>query len=113
MKENKIWGNTSLIWAGNNTEVHRIKIDKGCYCSKHKHESKWNYFFVERGELVIEIWNESGIVDETVLTDGESTSVPPGIYHKFTSVKETEALEIYYVYLKSNDIIRETTGGRL
>lgn len=113
MKNNKIWGVTSLLWAGNNTEFHHINVNKDCYCSKHKHDYKYNFFYVESGELQIEIWNENGIVDCTTIGPGESTVIPPKIYHKFTSTKETSAFEVYWVHLKSDDIIREDIGGKL
>jgi mannose-6-phosphate isomerase-like protein (cupin superfamily) len=113
MKENKIWGETALIWMGNNSEVHRIKVDAGGYCSKHYHKTKFNLFFVESGELVIDVWNDNGIVDKTVLKDGESTAVPPGVFHKFTATKDTQALEVYWVHLKTDDIVREDTGGKI
>lgn len=113
MKENKIWGDTALIWTGNNTELHRIKANKGGYCSKHCHKSKWNLFYVESGELAIEVWNDNGVIDKTVLHAGETTAVAPGVYHRFTAVQDTEALEVYWVHLKSDDIVREDVGGVL
>ena len=113
MKENKIWGETSLIWTGNNAELHRIKAEKGGYCSKHYHKSKWNLFFVEKGELLIEIWSKNDVIDTTVLKAGEMTAVAPEVYHRFTATEDTEALEVYWVHLKSDDIVRETVGGRL
>lgn len=112
MKENKIWGETVTVWKGNNTEVHRIIANAGGYCSKHKHEHKSNMFFIESGEFVIETWKENDLIDKTTITTGESTIVPPGEYHRFTAIKDTVALEIYWVELKDIDIIRETQGGK-
>jgi len=113
MKENKIWGETRLIWSGNNTETHQIKIKKGGYCSKHKHLYKYNLFYIDRGKLLIETWKENGIVDETLLIPGESTIVGPGQYHRFKALEQTNALEVYWVDLKEGDIIREDCGGLL
>lgn len=111
MKQNKIWGVTSLVWTGNNTEVHRIESIKGGYCSKHKHEHKYNLFYVENGELLVEIWKENDVIDKTFLHGGETTVVPPGVYHRFTSTENTNALEVYWIDLDKNDIIREDQGG--
>jgi mannose-6-phosphate isomerase-like protein (cupin superfamily) len=113
MKENKIWGETTLVWSGNNTETHRINIANGGYCSKHKHDFKYNFFYVEYGVLEIEVWKDVGVVDKTVLLAGESTTVAPGQYHRFTATEETSALEVYWVELKAPDIIREDHGGVL
>ena len=111
MKENKVWGETYNVWTGNNTEVHKLSAIKGGYCSKHKHEHKYNLFCVESGELLIEIWKDNNIIDKTILRDGESTIVNPGQYHRFTVLKDTQALEIYWIELNKDDIIREDQGG--
>ena len=52
-KHGKVWGNTKNIFCKNNVEVHRIEAQKGGYSSKHKHNYKYNAFFVERGRLII------------------------------------------------------------
>lgn len=111
MKYSKFWGNTELIWSGSNVEIHRIEVLKGGFCSEHKHETKYNMFYVENGELEISIWNDNGIIDNTVIRNGESTSVSPGIFHKFMALSDTIAYEIYYTELNNTDIIRRTVGG--
>ena len=111
MKQNKVWGETSEIWAGNNCEVHLINAKAGGYCSKHLHQHKFNLFHVEHGELQIEIWKTGGLIDKTVLIDGESTVVPPQVFHRFTALNDTKALEIYWVKIESEDIEREDQGG--
>ena len=58
-KQGKIWGETSPIFNKNNVEIHRIEIKKGGYCSKHKHEHKFNAFFVEKGKLQISVWKNN------------------------------------------------------
>lgn len=111
MKYSKVWGTTELIFKKNNVEVHRIEVNKGGYCSKHCHEYKYNEFYVESGKLEISVF-DGEFIDETVLCDGESTSVAPLKYHKFEAKEDTIAYEIYYVELSSDDIIREIPGGK-
>lgn len=111
MKENKVWGETALLWSGNNVEVHKIVVQDSGYCSKHKHDYKFNMFHVESGCLQIETWRENGLVDRTIIADGESTTVSPGLFHRFTALEQTTALEVYWVELKSPDIVREDHGG--
>ena len=51
------------------------------------------------------------IPDEIILTGGMCTDVPPGVWHKFESLEDTDVIEIYWVALDDNDIERRTTGG--
>jgi quercetin dioxygenase-like cupin family protein len=112
MKQGKIWGETSQLFNKNNVSIHRIEINAGGFCSKHKHNYKHNIFFVESGLLKIEHWqNNYDLNDITILKSGESCSIPPNHYHKFTALEDTIALEIYYVELLDDDICRETCGG--
>jgi mannose-6-phosphate isomerase-like protein (cupin superfamily) len=112
MKEGKIWGTTEPLIVNSSLEIHRIKIIKGGYCSLHKHQSKYNAFYVTSGKLVIERHKKDyKLIDKTTLVDGQFTIVPPGEMHRFESEKETEALEIYWCELNHTDIIREDVGG--
>ena len=111
-KQGKVWGETARIFAGNNVEMHRIVGNKGGYCSKHKHEHKFNMFFVESGVLKIIEWKEdSGTVDETILRNCDSCVVPPGSLHKFEVEEDCVAYEIYWVSLDPADISREDHGA--
>ena len=67
-KAGKIWGQTELILANSSCEFHRIDFVKGGVCSKHKHEWKWNGFYVMSGEMKIRVWQKDyDLVDETIL----------------------------------------------
>ena len=111
MIEGKVWGKTELIEANNSLEFHRIEIQAGGTCSKHKHKYKWNGFFVESGELIIRVWkNNYDLVDETILKAGQFTKVAPGEYHQFEAAKDTVAFELYWAEFDHNDIERETVG---
>ena len=48
----KVWGETELLEANGALEFHRIRFKAGYQCSEHKHEFKWNGFFVESGEMI-------------------------------------------------------------
>ena len=112
MKSGKIWGTTQPIFHANNVEVHRIAIVPGGFCSKHKHLNKWNLFYIESGELVVENWRvKSGLCDETTVSAGETFAVPPGEFHRFRALTDVVAYEIYWTELDPNDITRETVGG--
>ena len=107
----KVWGETELIEANNALEFHRIEMRTGGVCSKHKHEFKWNGFYVESGSMLVRVWqNDYDLVDETILTAGCYTKVKPGLYHQFECLKAGVAFELYWAEFNHNDIVRETVG---
>lgn len=113
MIQGKVWGETETLLVTPMIEVHRIHINPGGYCSMHKHEFKWNMFYIIYGELDIHVRkNDYDLEDVTNLTVGQFTSVAPNEYHMFKSREgPATALEIYYLESISKDIIRETVGG--
>lgn len=107
MKQGKRWGTTWCLHKNHALELHRIEVKAGGTCSKHRHEHKWNGFFVESGKLTVKIWQPSGDVDETVLGPGDQMEVPPGVKHQFVAQIGTVAFEWYWVGALAEDIIRE------
>lgn len=111
--QGKVWGNTEPLFCKNNVEMHRIEVVSGHYCSKHCHEYKHNMLYVESGKLKITVWkNDYDLVDETFVSSGQSTVVPPKEYHFFEAMEDTIAYEIYWVELNKKDILRENHGGK-
>ena len=110
-KTGKVCGVTELIHANGVLEFHRIQINAGGVCSKHKHNYKWNGFFVESGKLLIRAWkNDYDLVDETFLDAGDFTQIKPGEYHQFEALEDTVAFELYWAEFNHSDIERETVG---
>ena len=113
-KAGKVWGQTIELLKTPLIEVHHILIDPNRVCSMHKHEFKWNMFYVIKGELAIEVEkNDYDLLDTTILKPGEWTSVKPNEFHRFRSITSVEALEIYYLEPLTADIVRKNVGGRL
>lgn len=111
IKSGKIWGENVLIFHNDTIQVNQIYINKGGRCSKHKHEYKNNMFFVQKGVLQIELWQDTGIVDITILGADQSILIPINTFHRFTALDDTMALEIYFPpKVSEEDIIREDTG---
>jgi len=111
--QGKVWGLTQHIFAHNDVSIHRVEIVPGGTCSKHLHEHKWNAFWVESGELHVEVWKGAyDLVDVTHLKAGQMTRIPPGEYHRFhnRSSQTCIAYEIYWTQLSEDDIKREDTG---
>tara|TARA_Y100001973_G_C5160822_1_gene313413 strand:- start:32 stop:385 length:354 start_codon:yes stop_codon:yes gene_type:complete len=110
--QGKVWGETQSIFNKNNVEIHRIETNKGGFCSKHKHQYKYNAFFIEKGKMKITCWkNDYDLIDETIISDLQMTVVPPNEYHMFEALEDTVAYEIYWVELNEKDIVRENCGG--
>lgn len=112
-KQGKIWGETCEIFSRNNVAIHRIIINKGSSCSKHKHNCKYNLFFVESGKIKLQEWKRDyNLVDETILSPGESCCVQAGNFHKFIGLEDSVVYEIYFVELLDSDILREDVGSK-
>jgi mannose-6-phosphate isomerase-like protein (cupin superfamily) len=109
----KVWGTTEEIEANGVLEFHRIEMEAGGVCSKHKHEFKWNGFFVEEGIMKIRVWqNDYDLIDETTLGPGQYMKVKPGVYHQFECIQSGIAYELYWAEFNKHDIVRETVGKK-
>jgi len=113
MKSGKIWGETNLVFSNNNVQINQIHIKKGGRCSKHMHNHKNNIFFIQSGELLIEQWTKEGLVDSTILKTEDKMEISSQVFHRFTALADTMALEIYYQDIEDDDIIREDTGSMM
>ena len=107
----KIWGQTELIHKNGVLEFHRIDYKAGYKCSEHKHNFKWNGFFVESGKMIVRTWQEDqGLLDETILNAGDFTQVKPGKFHQFEGLEDGVAFELYWAEFNHDDIQRRTSG---
>ena len=94
--QGKIWGETQALFQKPDFELHRIEVNEGGFCSTHKHNNKFNAFYVESGELKVNIHQiDYGLKDETLMKKGDLTIVKPGLYHSFEAMKDTVCFEIY------------------
>lgn len=114
-RQGKIWGDTRLVFARNDIEVHFLHVKEGSYCSKHCHDAKWNRFLVITGKLKVMQYPEGsdGPDDFIMLKRSEITDIPPKVWHRFEAVEDVVALEIYWVVLEAGDIVRQDHGGIL
>lgn len=96
--------------------VHLLRINQGGFCSQHRHERKINHFHVISGRLAVHLWPrgvEQDQPDTTELTPGQSFTVELGVWHSFTALIPTLALEVYEAAPVEDDIIRRTVGGNI
>lgn len=106
-----MWGSTSLLHRTPSLEIHLLEIEKGGYCSQHRHSRKTNKFVVLIGRLEILTWPGPGEPDKTTLHSDMQTEIPAGTWHQFRATEKTLALEIYEPLPVDEDIERRTTGG--
>ena len=50
-------------------------------------------------------------MDTTVITSGQMSNIPPGVFHKFHALEDTVCLELYESAEIEEDIVRRTVGG--
>ena len=113
MKQGKQWGETRELFRNHAMEMHRIEGKQGGYSSVHLHQHKWNGFYVERGELLVKVWQPSGTLDQTRLGPGDRLQVPPGVKHQFVVLADCLAFETYWAAPLTEDIVRDSVGGGL
>lgn len=111
MKQGKIWGDTEDVFSNGIISVHFLNVKKGGYCSIHLHKQKTNKFYVIKGELELSVWQDKNTCDKTILRDGQSTTIPFGVWHQFKGLTSTQCIEIYEVKFSEADIYRRTQGG--
>ena len=108
-----MWGTTTLVYASPYVQAHLLEIERGGFCSEHRHERKTNTFAVLSGRLEVRVWRDSfNAFDSTILGPGQSTVVPVGCWHQFLAVDDVTCLEFYEAAGIEEDIKRRTTGGR-
>ncbi len=85
----KIWGEE--IWMVNNENYcgKKLILNKGKRCSFHYHKIKDETFYLESGRILMEIGNETKIMEP-----GETIKIFPGIKHRFSGLKDSIIVEI-------------------
>ncbi len=114
-KAGKVWGETKALIRTPFFEAHELWVNRNSFCSTHRHEMRYNAFYVLEGMLCIEVRQSAyNLVDRTVLLSGDVMEVAPGLYHRFyTEEIEARCLEFYYpAPMSAADITRLDTGGR-
>jgi len=86
-----------------------LYLHDGERCSWHKHETKFNLFFVVDGEIDIKTeWGNAKV------ESGQTFTTRPGEWHEFrTPNGPATVIEVMYVQYDPNDIQRELIGGKI
>lgn len=110
----KPWGETRCVHRDMTHEVWHASIRKGGYSSRHTHDRKANLFYVSSGTLLVHVYNNSfSTIPSTTykLEKGEQISIDDGVWHQFEAATDVELVEVYWVYLRGEDIRRADEGG--
>ena len=103
----KTWGERWLLWANDTAEVSLLDLEPQRRCSWHKHQAKYNLFFVVSGKVHIKTENGLAHVHE-----GQVFTTRPGEFHEFQTTDEAATMiEVMYVKYDPEDIQRESLGG--
>lgn len=106
-REHKVWGERWIVRRDSTHETALLSLKANHRCSWHRHQTKWNQFVVLIGKVSI-ITSEG----ETRLTEGQSFTVRPGIWHEFRVHEASWMIEEMFVEYDPADIERENTGGQ-
>ena len=112
----KSWGTTRCIFRTDTVEIQAMRTLKGGFSSEHRHDARWNRFYVISGIIRINTFNdENGIErkDSVECRANQLVDVPPGQWHQFEVLEDCVLVEIYWVACDSEDIMRRTEGGRI
>lgn len=108
-RTHKSWGDKTNIFCNDSCEVSVLRLNPNQRCSWHKHQAKYNLFFVLEGEIFIRTdWGISKVRKDGIFT------TRPGEYHEFqTHEKSALIIETMYVQYEPDDIQRDRVGGPL
>ena len=105
----KTWGTKTNTFQNDLCEISILDLKPNQRCSYHRHATKFNEFYVIRGELFIKTeWGTERVGEGQVFT------TRPGEWHEFQTHK-TPCLvqEAMFVRYSAEDIERKTLGGPL
>ncbi len=105
----KSWGAKWTLFQNDLCEVNILYLNPQNRCSWHRHQAKFNQFFVIEGEIHVKTEYGTAKVEKNQIF-----TTNPGGFHEFQT-KEMPAIiqEIMFVKYDPSDIERETLGGPL
>ena len=105
----KTWGEKFNVFENDLCEVSILKLEPMQRCSWHRHQTKFNQFFVIEGELYVK--TEWGVA---LVSKGEIFTTRPLEWHEFQTRDKCAVIqEIMYVQYDAEDIERDKVGGPL
>ena len=113
MIDKKAWGTKNVLFKSDTAQLDILYILQGGYSSKHKHNNKFNLFFILAGKIEITLFTKDE--EKKIIIGNQEKSqkfiIRPGTFHQFKALQDTECLEYSFVRLTEEDIIRLNEGG--
>jgi mannose-6-phosphate isomerase-like protein (cupin superfamily) len=108
-RSHKSWGEKWNLIKSDSSEVSFLDLKSWQRCSWHRHQCKFNLFFVIDGEIFIK--TDSGL---SKVAKNEIFTTRPGEWHEFqTHELPARIIEVMYVQYQAEDIERKELGGGL
>jgi len=105
----KTWGEKWNIFQNDLCEVSVLYLRPMHRCSWHKHQAKFNLFFVIEGKLFVKTPDGTAEVNQ-----GQIFTTRPGELHEFqTHSERAKVIEVMYVKYDPADIDRDIVGGAM
>lgn len=105
------WGERVVTRKTDTTLTTILYLKPNRRCSWHSHKTAYNQFYVISGMLGV-VTDMSDETLTTVLTEKQSFTVQPGVFHEFRTYDvPTIVEEIAYVEYDLGDIYRQKIGG--
>lgn len=102
------WGHYDTVDSGSRHQVKRITVKPGGRLSLQTHRHRAEHWVVVKGSARVTRGDE-----QTILSENQSTYIPPGVKHRLENAGESD-LEIIEVqsgsYLGEDDIVRFDDG---
>ena len=103
----KTWGEKENIFQNDLCEVSILHLLPNQRCSYHRHQTKWNLFYVIEGAVFIK--TEWGVA---LIEKGQIFTTRPMEWHEFETAEGTSILlEVMYTEYDAEDIERKILGG--
>ena len=104
----KSWGEKENIFCNDLCEVSVLRLEPMNRCSWHRHQAKFNLFYVLEGSILIKMDEAPVRVDR-----GQTFTTRPGEWHEFqTGEHPALVIEVMYVKYEAEDIERQSVGGK-
>jgi mannose-6-phosphate isomerase-like protein (cupin superfamily) len=105
----KSWGEKVNIFINDLCEVSVLSLKPMQRCSWHRHQAKFNLFYVVDGHIRIK--TADGVAN---VAKGQIFTTRPGEWHEFQSTEQpAQVIEVMYVQYDAGDIERRVIGGPL
>jgi rfaE bifunctional protein kinase chain/domain len=108
-KVDKAWGSEDWIvnYERSNFCGKRLLLKKGHQCSIHFHLEKNEVFYINKGLVLIQAYNQ-----EKLLKPGDSLLIEPGTKHRYIGLTDAEIIE-FSSHHKEDDSYRDEPSGRV